>query len=171
MSSSSEPPIATFCISCGTRVESVHSGDQERQSCPACGWTYYPKSNQASAVAILQDGRVLMVRRKEEPFKDHWTLPSGFLEYGEGPEHGAVRELREELNVHVELTRLVDVVMERGDPRGPCLLVVYTGRIVEGEPEAGDDASEVRGFPLDELPEKIAFKAHREALEKLREKA
>jgi ADP-ribose pyrophosphatase YjhB (NUDIX family) len=171
MSPSSEPPIATFCIHCGASVETTQSGDQKRQSCPSCGWNYYPKSNQASAVAILQDGGVLMVRRKDEPFKDHWTLPSGFLEYGEGPEHGAVRELREELNVHVELTGLVDVLMERGDPRGPCLLVVYTGRIAEGEPQAGDDASEVRSFPLHELPEKIAFKAHREALEKLREKS
>lgn len=128
---------------------------------------YYPKSNMASAVAIVQDGKVLMVRRKHEPFKGQWTLPSGFMEYGEGPEEAAIRELKEELDVEVRLTGLVDVLMERGDPRGPCLLVVYTGEIVSGQPKAGDDAAEVRAFPLDHLPHQIAFQAHREALEKL----
>jgi 8-oxo-dGTP diphosphatase len=121
----------------------------------------------ASAVAILQDGQVLMVRRKHEPFKGQWTLPSGFMEYGEGPKEAAIRELKEELDVEVRLTGLVDVLMERGDPRGPCLLVVYTGDIVSGRPKAGDDAAEVRAFPLDRLPDQIAFKAHREALEKI----
>ena len=141
---------------------------QARQACSSCGWVYYPKPSPASAVAIVRDGQVLMVRRKYEPFAGQWTLPSGFMEFGEDPEQTAIRELREELGVDVELTGLVDVLMERGDPRGLCLLVVYTGRIVHGEPTAEDDASAVEAFPLDSLPEQIAFKAHREALEKLR---
>ena len=162
-----QPPPASFCLRCGTRLVSRREDDRERQVCPACGWVYYPKSNMASAVAILQDRQVLMVRRKYDPFRGQWTLPSGFMEYGEGPTETAIREMREELGVDVELTGLVDVLMERGDPRGPCLLVVYTGRIAGGQLRAGDDAAEVRAFPLDRLPEKIAFKAHREALEKL----
>lgn len=171
MSPKPEPLVAAFCIRCGAPVETRESGEQMREVCPSCGWVHYAKSNQASAVAILRDGKVLMVRRKHDPFKGQWTLPSGFLEYGEGPEEGAVRELREELGVQVELTGLVDVLMERGDPRGPCLLVVYTGRIVSGEPEAGDDAAEVKAFSLDRLPEKIAFKAHRQAIEKIRDRS
>lgn len=161
------PPIS-FCPRCGTRLVRRRTDDHERQVCPSCGWVYYPKPNTASAVALLQDGQVLMVRRKYEPFQGQWTLPSGFMEYGESPEETALRELREELGVEVELTGLADVEMERGDPRGLCLLVVYTGHIVKGQPTAGDDADEVRAFPLDHLPEKIAFQAHRRALEKLR---
>ena len=166
--SSKQPWRARFCIRCGGLLASRMDGEQARQVCPTCGWVYYPKPSPASAVAIVQDGRVLMVRRKYEPFAGQWTLPSGFMEYGEDPEQTAVRALREELGVDVELTGLVDALMERGDPRGLCLLVVYTGRIVRGEPTAGDDASEVQAFRLDSLPEQIAFKAHREALEKLR---
>lgn len=165
-----QPPPADFCTRCGTRLVDRREGDHERRACPACGWVYYPKSNMASAVAIVQDGQAPMVRRKHEPFQGQWTLPSGFMEYGEGPEEAAVRELKEELGVDVELTGLVDVLMERGDPRGPCLLVVYTGRIVGGQIRAGDDAAEVRAFPLDHLPDQIAFRAHREALEKLRDR-
>lgn len=164
---SSQPPPANYCIRCGTRLVTRHEGERDRRACPACGWVYYPKSNMASAVAILQGNQVLIVRRKYEPFQGEWTLPSGFMEYGEGPEEAAIRELREELDVEVELTGLVDVLVERGDPRGPCLLVVYTGRVVSGQPRAGDDAAEVRAFPLDSLPDKIAFNAHRQALEKL----
>jgi len=159
--------MANYCIRCGTALELRREDDRERKVCPRCGWVYYPKPNQASAVAILQDSKVLLVRRKHEPFKGQWTMPSGFIEFGESPEETATREMREEIGVEVELTGLVDVLMERGDPRGLCLLVVYTGRIVGGELKAGDDAAEVRAFPLNRLPEKIAFQAHRIALEKL----
>lgn len=164
----------SFCRCCGTRLVLRRPNGRERELCPACGWVYYSKPNPASAVAIIQGGRVLMVSRKHEPFQGQWTLPSGFVEYGETPEETALRELREEIGVEVELTGLVDVLLERGDPRGLCLLVIYTGRIKEGEdgrtpePEAGDDAAEVRRFPLDRLPEEIAFAAHRQVLEKLR---
>ncbi len=130
--------------------------------------TEYRKPNIASAVALLQDGQVLMACRKFDPFKGQWTMPSGFMEYGESPEETAIREMKEELDVDVELTGLVSLEMERGDPRGLCLLVVYTGRIVGGQVTAGDDAAEVRPFPLDQLPDEIAFQAHRRALEKLR---
>ncbi len=168
MASEQKPPVAHYCIRCGTELVTRRDDDKERRVCPRCGWVHYPKANQASAVAILQGGEVLMVRRKHEPFQGQWTMPSGFLEYGESPEEAAVRETEEEIGVQVELTGLVDVLMERGDPRGLCLLVVYTGRIMGGRLRAGDDAAEVRAFPLDQLPEKIAFQAHRVALEKVR---
>lgn len=158
----------SFCPRCGTRLTTREVDGRLRQVCPACGWVYYPRPNVASAVALLQDGQVLLVRRKHEPFQNQWTMPSGFMEYGESAEETAIRELKEELDVDVELTGLLDVQMERGDPRGLCLLVVYTGRIVGGQPKAGDDASEVKAFPLDHLPDEIAFDAHRRALEKLR---
>jgi len=159
---------ARYCLKCGTPLVTRNEGEQERRACPSCGWVYYPRPNIASAVAILHDDHVLMVRRKHEPFAGQWTLPSGFMELGEDPEETAVREVGEELGVEVMLTGLVDVVVERGDPRGLCLLVVYTGDIGDGEPVAGDDASEVSLFPLDALPEEIAWKTHREALEELR---
>ena len=168
MSADQPPPAASYCLRCGTSLVLRQTDDRERRVCPACGWTHYPKPSPASAVAIVQDGQVLMVRRRHEPFKGHWTLPSGFLEYGETPEQAAVREVREEIGVDVELTGLVDVLLERGDPRGLCLLVVYTGRVLGGRLRAGDDAAEVRAFPLDHPPEKIAFLAHRQALEKVR---
>ncbi len=165
------PPRASFCIRCGTPLTTRREDDHERQVCPSCGWVYYPRPNIASAVALVEDGQVLMVRRKYDPFQGQWTMPSGFMEYGESPEETAVRELKEELGVDVELTGLVSVEMERGDPRGLALLMVYTGRIVGGRIRAGDDAAEARAFPLDQLPEEIAFQAHRRALEKLRAQA
>ena len=168
MAGSQQPPRGSFCIRCGTPLTTRRTEGRDRQVCPSCGWVYYPKPNIASAVALVQDGDVLLVRRRYEPFKDRWSLPSGFMEYGESPEETAVRELKEELGVDVELTGLVGVEMERGDPRGLCLLLVYTGRITGGRMSAADDAAEVRTFPLDRLPEEIAFEAHRRALEKLR---
>ncbi len=162
-----QPEGARFCIRCGTRLTARRDGEQDRMTCPSCDWTYYPKPNVASAVAIVRDGNVLLARRKHEPFAGLLTLPSGFIEYGETPEECAVREIREEVGVDVRLTGLADVVLERADPRGLCLVVVYTGRITSGEPRAGDDASTIEEFPLDRLPEDFAWKAHRRALERM----
>jgi 8-oxo-dGTP diphosphatase len=89
--------VARFCTRCGSLLIARKDGEQERQVCPACGWVYYPKPSPASAVAILRDGRVLMVRRKYEPFAGRWTLPSGFMEFGEDPEQVAFRAHREAL--------------------------------------------------------------------------
>lgn len=157
-----------FCLKCGTPLRTRQDGHQERESCPTCRWTHYPKPSPAAAIAVIQDGQVLLVRRKFDPFKGDWTMPSGFMEYGEGPEESARREAQEELGVEVELGDLVDVAMERGDPRGLALVIFYTARIVSGEPRAADDADEVRTFPLESLPENIAFPSHRDALERIR---
>jgi len=86
---SKQPPLARFCIRCGSLLTVRQDGEQERKACPTCGWVYYPRSSSASAVAILRDDQVLMVRRKYEPFAGQWTLPSGFMECGEDPEQTA----------------------------------------------------------------------------------
>lgn len=78
------------------------------------------KANAAS-VAIVKDGRVLLVRRAREPFAGRWTLPGGRCEPGETPEQTAVREVREELGLLVGVAPLTRV------ETGPWRLAVFTG--------------------------------------------
>ncbi|GBE00842.1 bifunctional NMN adenylyltransferase/Nudix hydrolase [bacterium BMS3Bbin06] len=113
-----------------------------------------------------QDGLIL-IRRKNPP--SGWALPGGFVDYGESLEEAAVREAGEETGLDVELIRQFHTYSDPGrDPRFHTITTVYLAR-AEGEPAAGDDASEVAVFRRDNLPDDIAFD-HREILEDYFEK-
>ncbi|HEC36072.1 MAG TPA: NUDIX domain-containing protein, partial [Anaerolineae bacterium] len=77
----------------------------------------------------------------------------------------AVRECREETGLEVELTGLLDVIPGGGLPGEASFLVVYRGRVVSGQLQAGDDAEWVTFCRLDDLPP-LAFASTRRALER-----
>ncbi|WP_297421083.1 NUDIX hydrolase [Thermococcus sp.] len=109
-------------------------------------------------VVILYRGGVVLIKRKHEPFKDHYALPGGFVEYGESVEKAAVREAKEETGLNVKLLRLVGVYSDPNrDPRGHTVTTAFLAA-GSGELKAGDDAKEVTVVPLDEVEKvKLAF--------------
>jgi 8-oxo-dGTP diphosphatase len=105
---------------------------------------------------IVRDGdRVLLVKRKNDPFKGKWALVGGFVEYGERVEEAAKRECREETGLEVELERLVGVYSDPNrDPRGHVVSICFLARVVRGKLKAGSDALEAKFFkkiPWNEL--------------------
>jgi 8-oxo-dGTP diphosphatase len=105
---------------------------------------------------IVKDGdRVLLVKRKNDPFKGKWALVGGFVEYGERVEEAAKRECREETGLEVELERLVGVYSDPNrDPRGHVVSICFLARVVGGKLKAGSDALEAKFFkkiPWNEL--------------------
>ncbi len=153
-----------FCSQCGAQLEEKAIDHKRRLRCPACGFVQYLNPVPAAAIAIIQDGEILLVQRAMEPRKGLWSLPAGFIEIDESVEQCAVREVKEETNLDVELTELLAVYSVFDDPRYICLLVVYSGKIIGGELRCGDDASDAKFFPPSDLPP-IAFKVHRRAVE------
>ena len=101
---------------------------------------------------------LLLIRRKNEPFKSHWSLPGGFLEVDEDLETGALRELREETGLSMHKLHQVGAFGDLGrDPRGRTISVAFAGKINNpDEVNGGDDAEEAQWFPIDDLP-KLAF--------------
>lgn len=97
---------------------------------------------------IVQDGRVLLVRRGSEPLKGHWTLPGGVLEIGESLLEGVVREVREETGLVVEpvvLVELLDRIHREGDRvRYHYVIADYLCRVTGGVLRAASDADAVR---------------------------
>jgi len=97
---------------------------------------------------VVEDGRVLLVRRGSQPLKGHWTLPGGMLEVGETLAAGVVREVREETSLDVELIELVDLldrIHREGDRvRYHYVIADYLCRVTGGEPRAASDADAVR---------------------------
>ena len=107
--------------------------------------------------AVFKDGKILLVKRKNEPFKGKWALPGGFVEYGEKTEDAAVREVFEETGLKTSVKSLVGVYSDpTRDPRGHIITVVYLMEMVSGELCSGDDAADAKFFDLDMLPE-ISF--------------
>jgi 8-oxo-dGTP diphosphatase len=99
------------------------------------------------AVVVDQE-RVLLVRRGKEPLRGQWSLPGGMLELGEALTDGVVREVREETGLKVEPVELVELLdriyRENESVRYHYVIADYLCRVVDGELKAASDADAVR---------------------------
>jgi len=102
---------------------------------------------------LLKDKQILLVQRKNEPFKGKWALPGGFVEYGEKTEDTVVREVFEETGLKTKICGLAGVYSDpKRDPRGHTITVAYVLEITSGTLKASDDASAVKFFKVNKLP-------------------
>jgi ADP-ribose pyrophosphatase YjhB (NUDIX family) len=106
---------------------------------------------------IIEDSRVLLVKRAHPPLQAQWSVPGGVLEVGELVREAAIREAREETGLIVEpgeLLGVYDRVLRNPEQRVQYhyVLIDFLCRRVGGELEAADDAAEVRWFTREELP-------------------
>jgi ADP-ribose pyrophosphatase YjhB (NUDIX family) len=152
---------------CGTRINLEEKFGRIRPVCPACGWTYFTDPKVAAAVVVIQDDRVLLTRRINEPFQGFWTLPAGFMDAEEKPEDTARRECLEETGLQVKIIQLLELISGREHDHGADIVLVYWAEIIGGSLQAGDDADQVGFFSLNDLPQ-LAFKATQLTLQKLR---
>ena len=101
----------------------------------------------------------ILIKRQNDPYKDYWALPGGFVEYGESVENAAVREAKEETSIDVELVDLVNVYSKPDrDPRGHTVTVAYIAKGDMSKMKADSDAKEINIFSADELDDiNLAF--------------
>jgi ADP-ribose pyrophosphatase YjhB (NUDIX family) len=134
-----------------------------RPVCPKCGWIYFQDPKVAAAVLVEEGGRVLLVRRANEPFRGLWTLPAGFVNGGEDPAEASARECLEETGLSVRVMRVLDVIAGREHERGADFIIVYHAEVLGGELMPADDADAVEWFSRDALPP-LAFRATQKIL-------
>ena len=106
---------------------------------------------------IIEDDRVLLVKRAHPPIQGQWSIPGGVLEVGELVREAAVREAREETGLIVEpgdLLGVYDRILHNHEKRVQYhyVLIDFLCRRVGGELLAASDAVEVRWFTREELP-------------------
>ena len=104
--------------------------------------------------AIVNNHKILLIQRKNEPFKGKWALPGGFVEYGEKVEDAAVREVFEETGLKTKIIDLVGIYSDPNrDPRGHTVTAVFLLKEQGGILKEGDDAADAKFFDIDQLPE------------------
>ena len=159
-----EPQKVRYCSACGTRVITQEVFGRLRPVCPACGQVHFQDPKVAASVLVIQEGKVLLVRRVNPPHQGEWALPAGFVDAGEDPREAAARECLEETGLAVRVTDLIDVVSGREHPHGADIVIVYQGEVLAGKLVAGDDACEVGYYAPENLPP-LAFDATRRAIQ------
>src|SRR5258707_11889644 len=92
-----------FCAKCGSPLTARLMEGIERLVCEACGFVLYVNPRPAVCAVVTDGERAMLVRRAVEPRRGFWDLPGGFLERGEHPAEGLLRELREETGLEIEI--------------------------------------------------------------------
>jgi ADP-ribose pyrophosphatase YjhB (NUDIX family) len=112
---------------------------------------------------IIDNGRVLLIRRGSEPLRGEWSIPGGTLELGESLKEGVARELREETGLDVRVLDLIEVFdrifldeslqpsERKPQPRYHFVIVDFLCERIGGEPRAGSDVTDVAFATQDEL--------------------
>lgn len=106
---------------------------------------------------IFVNNRLVLIKRKYDPFKDYYAFPGGFVEYGETVENAIIREVEEETGLKTKIKKLIGVYSKpERDPRGHTVSIVYELLVVGGEIKEGSDAKNVELFEKNDIP-KLAF--------------
>jgi 8-oxo-dGTP diphosphatase len=106
-----------------------------------------------------KSNELLLIKRKNEPFKGLWALPGGFIEMEEDLEDAAKRELAEETGIIVQSLLQIGAFGKPGrDPRGRSISIVFAGKFPPDSPppKGADDAQEAAFFKSEQLPQ-LAF--------------
>ena len=131
----------------------------------------YPRPALTADIVLFDIAKthILLIQRRNEPYKDCWAFPGGFFDMTDPDiEHTAARELEEETGLTEIPLQMACVASREGrDPRGRTVTVVFTATVDPATitPRGADDAKEARWFPLNALPH-LAFD-HAEVLVKI----
>ncbi|AGK61872.1 ADP-ribose pyrophosphatase [Archaeoglobus sulfaticallidus PM70-1] len=103
---------------------------------------------------IIQNGKVLLVKRANEPNKGYWSVPGGLVRVGESLRSALAREVKEETGLEIEIGDVACVseeIIGNGEVRFHYVIIDFFSEIKGGEPKAGSDALEVRWFDINSI--------------------
>jgi 8-oxo-dGTP diphosphatase len=154
-----------YCYRCGNHLGWEQLENRLREICPACGWVHYRQLKLSAAALLINEERLLLLKRAIEPFAKTWYLPAGYVEVDEDPARAAERETLEETGLIVQAQHLLDTILFTDDPRGNGLLLVYACQVLGGELKVNSENEDARFFARTELPDNLCGAGHRQAIQ------
>jgi 8-oxo-dGTP diphosphatase len=155
-----------YCPFCSTLLLLKEKGGEQRPTCPDCGYIQFRNPLPGVVILIEKEGRVLLGKRSGGFGQGKWGLPQGYIEFDEDFLTAAIREVKEETGLDVEIRSILNVVSNFLSPKSHTLAVVLLAGVVAGELCAGDDLEVLEWFPFSgPLPE-LAFEADEHIIEK-----
>lgn len=111
-----------------------------------------PVPRLTSAVLVEQEGKYLLCRRNKSSGFGMWVIPGGGVDFGETIQEAAVREIREETGLEVQLLNFIGAKEVIYTPHEYHSIIFYHhGKVINGNLCPNDDASEAGFFTLDEI--------------------
>lgn len=153
-----------YCPQCGEKISNHSEHGIKREYCWNCDKFFYYNPLPVVSAIVIRERQVLLVKRKNAPYKNKWCLPSGFAETGESIQQACLRELKEETGIIGEITGLVDAHSTSNYYYGDLIFHTFEIEQTSGKLQAGDDAVEVKYFPIHDTPV-LAFKSNTKALD------
>lgn len=164
-----------YCPLCGKELNPSFLEGRHRMVCRECGWIHYSNPLPVAIACTLNPkGELLLIRRAHEPALNEWALPGGFLESGEHPEEGCLRELKEETSLDGKIDRLIGVYHRESTMYGSLLAVAYAVTASHEDIRINHEVFEAGFYPVERMPEvRIPLhlqiiREHRDAMESKR---
>jgi ADP-ribose pyrophosphatase YjhB (NUDIX family) len=128
---------------------------------------------------IVQDSKIVLIQRANEPSKGKWTIPGGLVDLAESLEAAVMREAQEETGLAASDPALLDVVSnvdidEKGKVKYHYVIIDYLVHVKSLEAKAASDAADLRWVPFDEVESynltasfRLFFRNNRKKLEQV----
>lgn len=143
--------MAGYCQHCGALTILREVDGRVRSVCPSCGVVAYDQWKVSAGVRVVNEGKVLLVKRGHEPYKGKWHMPAGYVEIDEAPARAAEREALEETGLTVQANSLVDCYLDTEDPRGNVIILLFDAQVVKGSLTASVETEEVGFFSAGQI--------------------
>jgi ADP-ribose pyrophosphatase YjhB (NUDIX family) len=153
------PKLFKYCPVCKTQLALKEIGGNHRPACPNCGFVQFRNPLPGVVVLIDKDGYILLGKRKGGYGEGKWGLPQGYIEFDENFLTAAIREVKEETGLDVEILSIINVVSNHLSPTLHTLAIVLLARVVSGELCACDDLETLEWVSLSGALPEMAFEA------------
>lgn len=160
-----------FCPICSNELISLSSGhDRGRLGCTEGHFVHYENPAVTAFAFVERDGLFLVLERGQEPYRGHWDLPGGFVEAGESPAEGVVREIFEETGLNVETPSIIGAYTSRyGDEGKWTVDVAFHCQAPYGEVNLSAESSDAAWTSIEQMPP-LAFSGERSAFAQFEQK-